>query len=68
MSKIRIKNFDPIKEGYGEDDDMMDRRKAIVANTKNQFHCFQEVNLEQREYFMKMHKIRIQFEGEIIIQ
>jgi len=43
------------------------KRKAIVANTKHQFPCFQDVNLEQREYFMKTHKARIQFEGEIVI-
>lgn len=43
------------------------KRKAIVANTKHQFPCFQDVNLEQREYFMKTYKARIQFEGEIVI-
>jgi hypothetical protein len=43
------------------------KRKAIIANTKHQFPCFQDMNIEQREYFMKMHKARIQFEGEIII-
>ncbi len=44
------------------------KRKAIVANAKYRFPCFQEVNLEQREYFMKNYKTRIQFEAEIIIK
>jgi hypothetical protein len=44
------------------------KRKAIVANSRHQFPCFQEVNIEQREFFMKIHKARIQFEAEIIIQ
>jgi len=43
------------------------KRKAIVANTKHQFPCFRDVNLAQREYFMKRHKARIQFEAEILI-
>lgn len=44
------------------------KRKAIVANAKHQFTCFQDLNLEQREYFMKTHKARIQFEAKIIIK
>lgn len=44
------------------------KRKAIVANSRHQFPCFQVVNIAQREYFMKTHKVRIQFEAEIIIQ
>jgi hypothetical protein len=44
------------------------RYKAIVANRKNQFPSFQESNKEQREYFKKEYKIRIQFETEIIIK
>lgn len=44
------------------------KRKAIVANAKHQFPCFQVANLEQREYFMKTFKARIQFEAEIIIK
>lgn len=44
------------------------KRKAIVANTKHQFPCFQDANIAQREYFMKIHKARIQFEGEIVIK
>lgn len=44
------------------------KRKAIVANAKNQFPGFHDFNLEQREYFMKTHKARIQFEAEIIIK
>jgi hypothetical protein len=43
------------------------KRKAIVANRKNQFPSFQESNKEQREYFKKEYKTRIQFEAEIII-
>ncbi len=43
------------------------KRKAIVANSKHQSPCFQTVNLEQREYFMRNYKARIQFEAEIII-
>jgi hypothetical protein len=44
------------------------KRKAIVANRKHQFPCFQELNSEQREYFWKTHKARIQFEAEIVIK
>jgi len=44
------------------------KRKAIVANTKHQFPCFHDVNLEQREFFMKKYKARIQFDGEILIK
>ena len=43
------------------------KRKAVVANAKNQFPAFQEYNLEQRAYFMKNYKARIQFEAEILI-
>jgi len=43
------------------------KRKAIVANRKNQFPSFQESNIEQREYFKKEYKTRIQFETEIVI-
>lgn len=43
------------------------KRKAIVSNRKNQFPSFQESNKEQREYFMKEYKTRVQFESEIII-
>ena len=44
------------------------KRKAIVANRKNQFPMFYESNKEQREYFMKEYKTRIQFEAEIVIK
>lgn len=44
------------------------KRKAIVVNTKYQFPCFQEANLEQREYFWRNYKARIQFEAEIVIK
>jgi hypothetical protein len=44
------------------------KRKAIVSNSKHQFPRFQEINIEQREYFMKTHKVRIQFDAEIIIK
>lgn len=44
------------------------KRKAIVANRKNQFPSFHEVNIEQRQYFWKEYKMRIQFEAEIIIR
>ncbi|MCF8342171.1 MAG: hypothetical protein K9I82_14450, partial [Chitinophagaceae bacterium] len=36
--------------------------------SKHQFPRFQEINIEQREYFMKTHKVRIQFDAEIIIK
>lgn len=41
------------------------KRKAIVANSKYQFPHFQEINIEQREYFWQKYRIRIQFESEI---
>lgn len=44
------------------------KRKAVVANAKHQFPCFQDYDSDQREYFMSMYKIRIQFEAEIIIK
>lgn len=44
------------------------KRKAIVANAKHQFPCFQEYDSEQREYFKSKYKIRVQFEAEIIIK
>lgn len=43
------------------------KRKGIVANRKHQFPVFQESNREQRQYFSSNYKMRIQFEGEIII-
>lgn len=43
------------------------KRKAIVANRKNQFPSFQMAQNEQREYFWKNYKTRIQFDAEIIV-
>lgn len=43
------------------------KRKAIVANRKNQFPSFQEINVEQRQYFSSKYKMRIQFEAVIIV-
>jgi len=45
-----------------------EKRKAIVANRRNQFPAFQESNTEQRQYFRSKYKMRIQFEAEIIIR
>lgn len=44
------------------------KRKAIVANAQNQKPNFQVANMEQREYFMREYKVRLQFEAEIIIK
>lgn len=44
------------------------KRKAIVANRKNQFPTFNNSNAEQRQYFISKYKMRIQFEAEIIIE
>lgn len=44
------------------------KRKAIVANRKNQFPAFHNSNAEQRQYFSSKYKMRIQFEAEIIIE
>jgi hypothetical protein len=44
------------------------KRKAVVANRKNQFPAFHESNAEQRQYFSSKFKLRIQFEAEIIIE
>ena len=44
------------------------RRKAIVANRRNQFPSFHESNAEQRQYFSSKYKMRIQFEAEILIE
>ncbi len=43
------------------------KRKAIVANRKNQFPSFHSSNLEQRQNFSSKYKMRIQFEAEITI-
>lgn len=43
------------------------RRKGIVANARHRFPCFQEYDSEQREYFSKTYKMRLQFEAEIRI-
>ncbi len=44
------------------------KRKAVVANRKNQFPAFHESNAEQRQYFISKYKMRIQFEAEIKIE
>ncbi len=44
------------------------KRKAVVANRKNQFPSFHESNAEQRQYFSSKYKMRIQFDAEIIIE
>lgn len=44
------------------------KRKAIVANRKNQFPAFHNSNAEQRQYFSSKYKMRIQFEAEITIE
>ena len=43
------------------------KRKAIVANAKYQFPSFQAANLEQREYFWRSYRARVQFDSEIVI-
>jgi Holliday junction resolvase-like predicted endonuclease len=44
------------------------KRKAVVANRKNQFPAFNNSNAEQRQYFSSKYKMRIQFEAEIVIE
>lgn len=44
------------------------KRKAIVANRKNQFPAFHYSNAEQRQYFRSRYKMRIQFDAEIILE
>lgn len=44
------------------------RRRAIVANRKNQFPAFYDSNAEQRQYFSSNYKMRIQFDAEINIE
>jgi Holliday junction resolvase-like predicted endonuclease len=44
------------------------KRKAVVANRKNQFPSFHDSNAEQRQYFKSKYNMRIQFEAEIIIE
>ena len=44
------------------------KRKAIVANARNNFPCFQSYDSDKREYFFKKYRIRIQFESEIVIK
>jgi hypothetical protein len=47
--------------------DNFNKRKAIVANSKQKFPCFETNDMEHRDYFKRKYKIRIQFESEIII-
>ncbi len=44
------------------------RRKAVVANARHQFPCFHAANLEQREYFWKTYRTRVQFDAEIVVE
>ena len=44
------------------------KRKAIVANRKNQFPAFHISNAEQRQYFSSIYKMRIQFDAEITLE
>lgn len=44
------------------------KRKAIVANRKNQFPAFHNSNAEQRQYFSSKYKMRIQFDAEISLE
>lgn len=44
------------------------KRKAIVANSKHRFPCFENYDEEQREYFRRNYNVRLQFEAEIIIK
>ncbi len=44
------------------------KRKAIVANRKNQFPAFNSSNAEQRQYFSSKYKMRVQFDAEITIE
>ena len=44
------------------------KRKAVVANRKNQFPSFHGSNAEQRQIFSSKYKMRVQFEAEIIIE
>lgn len=43
------------------------KRKAIVANKKNQFPAFNSSNAEQRQIFSSKYKMKIQFLAEILI-
>jgi len=44
------------------------KRKAVVANRKNQFPSFHESNAEQRQYFSSKYKMRIQFDALITLE
>jgi hypothetical protein len=44
------------------------KRKAVVANRKNQFPAFHQSNTEQRQYFSSTYKMRIQFDAKITIE
>lgn len=45
------------------------KRKAVVANSRNSFPCFQDYDTEQKKkYFKTKYKMRIQFESEIVIR
>lgn len=44
------------------------KKLAVVANRKHKYPAFSTSNKEQREYFMKEYKMRIQFESEVVIK
>ncbi len=44
------------------------KRKGVVANRKAQFPSFSMSNKEQREYFMREYKMRIEFESVIKVK
>ncbi len=48
--------------------DSFTKRKAIVANKKQKTPAFQTSNIEQRQYFWSIYKMRIQFNSIIIME
>jgi hypothetical protein len=64
IENIAKKMIEEIPDYYNS----FSKRKAIVANKKNQFPAFHESNHEQRQHFMSRYKMRIQFEAEITIK
>lgn len=64
IENIAKRMMDEIPEYYNS----FAKRKAIVANRKNQFPSFHEANIEQRQLFISKYKMRIQFEAEILIK
>ncbi len=64
IENIAKKMIDEIPRHYNS----FKKRKAIVANRKNQFPAFHASNAEQRQYFSSKYKMKIQFDAEIIIE